>query len=74
MVNNNGLKMPMMHRHTLKVLKPAPSFNEGDTIVCFIAAYDNGRYAVFTASFVRVDNYHVFESLDELNEHFEEQL
>lgn len=64
--------VPVMHPHLLKVLKPAPTFPQGKEIKCFIAEYDNKRYAVFTASFVRVDNYHVFESLDELNEHFEE--
>lgn len=65
---------PVMHRHNLLVKKSAPTFEEGQTITCWIAKYDHGRYAVFTASFIEVPNYHVFDSEDQLHEHFEEQL
>lgn len=64
--------MPVMYKHSLLVKKSAPSFKEGDTVLCFIAKYDNDRYCVFTASFIRIDHYHVFESEQELHEHFEE--
>lgn len=72
--NGKQAPMPVMHKHKLKVLKSAPTFNEGDTVLCFIAKYDHGRYCVFTASFIRIDQYHVFDSEDQLHEHFEEQL
>lgn len=64
--------LPVMHPRLLRVLKPAPTFEVGKEIKCFISEYANKRYAVFTASFVRVDNYHVFDSEQELHEHFEE--
>lgn len=65
---------PVMHRHQLLVIKSAPGgFREGETVICFIAKYDNDRYCVFTASFIKIDQYHVFESEAELHEHFEEQ-
>lgn len=70
--NGKNPPTPVMHKHSLKVLKSAPTFNEGDTVLCFIAKYDNGRYCVFTASFVRIDHYHVFDSENQLHEHFEE--
>lgn len=70
--NGKQAPMPVMHKHELLVLKSSPSFEEGQKVVCFIAKYDNGRYCVFTASFIRIDHYHVFNSLDDLNEHFEE--
>lgn len=64
--------VPIMHPHLLRVTKAAPTFEVGKEIKCYITEYDNKRYAVFTASFIRVDNYHVFESEKELHEHFEE--
>lgn len=64
--------VPIMHPHLLRVKKEAPSFEVGKEIKCFIAEYDNRRFAVFTASFVRVDNYHVFDSEQELHDHFDE--
>lgn len=64
--------LPVMHPHLLRVTKQAPTFPIGKEIKCFIAEYDNKRYAVFTASFMRVDNYHVFDSEQELHDHFEE--
>lgn len=71
---NNGEIVPVMFRHTLLVTKDAPSFKKGETIQCFIAKYDNGRYCVWTASFIDIPNYHVFESEKELHEHFDENL
>lgn len=65
--------MPVMWRHVLVVTKDAPSFKKGETVTCFIAKYDHGRYCVFTASFIRIDHYHVFESEQEMHDHFEEQ-
>lgn len=64
--------VPIMHPHLLRVKKAAPSFEVGKEIKCFVAEYDNKRFAVFTASFVRVDNYHVFGSEQELHDHFDE--
>lgn len=64
--------VPMMHQHFLKVKKEAPTFKVGDEIKCFIAEYENNRYCVFTASFIRVPNYHVFNSEQELHDHFDE--
>ena len=72
MTTQNGIPWPVMHQDNLRVVKDAPTFKEGDTITCFIARYDRGRYAVFTASFISVPNYHVFNSEQELHEHFEE--
>lgn len=73
--NGKQPPMPVMHKHVLMVLKSAPgNFNEGETVTCYIAKYDNNRYCVFTASFIRIDHYHVFDSENELHEHFEEQL
>lgn len=64
--------VPVMHPHLLKVKKSTPTFEVGKEIKCFIAEYDKKRYCVFTASFIRVDNYHVFESEQELHDHFDE--
>lgn len=66
--------VPTMHKHHLTCLKEAPSFPEGQTGDYFIAKYDHGRICVFTASFIRVDQYHVFASEQELHEHFEESV
>lgn len=66
--------VPVMRTHLLKVLKNAPSFTEGETIKCYIAEYTNSRFCVWTASFIHIPNYHVFDSLNQLHEHFEEQL
>jgi hypothetical protein len=72
-VSEEKQPMPVMYKHSLTVKKSAPGgFNEGDTILCFIARYDNNRYCVFTASFIRIDHYHVFDSEEQLHEHFEE--
>lgn len=65
--------VPVMHKHQLTVKKSAPgNFNEGDAISCYITKYDNNRFCVSTASFIRIDHYHVFESEQELHEHFDE--
>lgn len=71
-VSHNGALVPFMHRHDLTVKKSAPTFDEGESVSCYIVRYDNERYAVFTASGVNNTKYHVFESLDELHEHFDE--
>lgn len=63
---------PVMHRHNLKCIKSAPGFPEGTTGYFFIARYDNDRYCVFTASFISINNYHVFDSEQDLHDHFEE--
>lgn len=70
---NDELPMPVMWKHTLLVVKDAPSFNKGETVTCYIAKYDGGRYCVFTASFIEIDQYHVFQSEQDLHDHFEEQ-
>jgi hypothetical protein len=64
--------VPTMHKHQLKCLRTAPSFNAGESGIYYIAQYDNGRFCVFTASFIKIDQYHVFNSEQELHEHFEE--
>lgn len=64
--------MPVMHKHRLTCIKDAPNFPTGTTGDFYIAKYDNGRYCVFTASFIRIDNYHVFASEQELHDTFEE--
>lgn len=72
--NGKQPPMPVMHKHQLTVKKSAPgNFNEGDQVSCYIAKYDNNRFCVFTASFIRIDHYHVFESEQELHDHFDEQ-
>lgn len=73
-INTKEGLTPVMHKHSLLVLKTIKEFEEGQTVLCYIARYDNNRYCVFTASFIRIDHYHVFESEKELHEHFEEQL
>lgn len=71
-VIQNGQRNPVMHFHNLYVKKSAPTFEEGETVGCYIAKYDNDRYAVFSASGATKTKYHVFESLEELHEHFDE--
>jgi hypothetical protein len=71
-VNQNGRPVPVMHVHPLECLKPAPTFNVGETVLCYIAKYDNNRYAVFSSSGYKETKYHVFESEQELHEHFQE--
>jgi hypothetical protein len=72
-INTKEGPTPVMHRHSLRVLKDAPGgFKRDANIICLIAKYDNGRYCVFTASFIKIDHYHVFDSLEELHETFEE--
>lgn len=72
-VNTKEGLMPIMHKHTLLVKKSsAGNFNENDTVTCYIAKYDHGRYCVFTASFIRIDHYHVFDSEQELHDTFDE--
>lgn len=65
--------LPVMPRHHLKVIKETSNFIEGTTLIVFIAKYDNGRYGVMTASYMGpTEHYKVFQSADELHEHFEE--
>jgi hypothetical protein len=71
-INTKEGPTPIMHKHKLKCLKDAPSFESGKEGEYWIAEYDNGRFCVFTASFILVDQYHVFNSEQELHEHFEE--
>jgi hypothetical protein len=74
-VNTKEGPSPIMHKHSLLVKKDAPGgFNSGDTVLCFICQYDGGRYCVFTASFIRIDHYHVFDSEQELHDTFDENL
>lgn len=68
----NGRITPIQHSHNLKCKKSAPTFDEGETVLCSIMKYDNGRYAVFSSSGVSKSKYHVFESVEELHEHFDE--
>lgn len=72
MVTTNGWSQPLMHRHVLTVKKSAPTFNLGESVNCYIAKYDNDRFAVFSSSGVQNTKYHVFESEAELHEHFDE--
>lgn len=68
----NGKIMPVMRKHSLRVIKEAPSFPEGETIDCYIALYSGGRYCVWDSSWGLITNYHVFDSEDQLHEHFDE--
>lgn len=71
-INTKEGPVPIMHKHRMTCLKDAPSFTSGETGDYYIARYDGLRYCVFTASFIRIDSYHVFESEKDLHEHFEE--
>lgn len=68
----NGHIVPVMHVHKLRCIKSAPTFDEGEMTECYITKNDNGRYAVFTTSGVKKTKYHVFQSENDLHEHFEE--
>lgn len=68
----NGVQMPVMNRHNLRVVKSAPNFKEAETVECFICRYANGRFAVWDSTWMNTNKYHVFQSEAELHEHFEE--
>jgi len=71
MVSDGKSVRPFMHVHNLTVKKNAPTFAEGENVNCYIAEYDNGRFAVFSSSGVQNTKYHVFDSETELHEHFD---
>lgn len=68
----NAERLPMMFRHSLKVIKPCPNFEMDETVSCFIAKYDGGRYAVWDSTWKQTNKYHVFNSEQELHDTFEE--
>jgi hypothetical protein len=74
MTSTNGIISPKLHPHQLTVIKEAPTFKIGESLICYIAEYDNNRFAVFSASGVQNTKYHVFESEDALHEYFEESV
>lgn len=63
--------LPTMWTHILKVKKDATPFQEGETVTCYIAEYDNKRFAVWDFSYQHHNKYKVF-SFDELNDTFDE--
>lgn len=69
----DGSFSPVMWRHNLQVILPFCSFVPGDTVTCFIAEYDNNRYAVWDVDFRHHNNYKVF-SEEELHATFNERL
>ena len=71
-ISSNGQVQPVMREHRLSVKKNAPSFKKGTTVTCYIAKYDNGRFCVWDSSWTSQTNYHVFDSLTELNNTFDE--
>jgi len=71
-INGQKVVNPVMHYHKLSCKKSAPTFNEGESYGCYITSYAGGRFAVFTHSGVSKTSYHVFESEQELHNHFDE--
>lgn len=67
----NGQLVPAMYRHSLKCIKSSKQFNEGETTSCYIAKYDNDRFAVWDTGWNNHNKYEVFPE-DKLHEHFEE--
>lgn len=68
----NGRPWPMMRKHNLTVKKAAPNFDEGEKVECFIAKYLDGKYAVWASTWKPTNKYHVFNSEQELHDHFDE--
>lgn len=68
----SGEGIPVAHTHNLKCTKAAPTFKAGETVRCYITEMSTGRYAVFSTSGVCSTQYHVFDSEQELHDHFEE--
>lgn len=60
-------------QHKLKCLKEVAKFLPGITYTCYIQKMTSGdkRYMVYTSSGIET-KYHVFESKEEIEDHFEE--
>lgn len=63
---------PVMHRHILKCNQTTGTFTDGETVTCFVAKFQDGRFAVWDVDFHHHNKYEVFKEED-LHACFEEQ-
>lgn len=69
--DTNGALVPTMVVHKLQATKDTRSFKSGETDDCYIAKMTDGRFQVFTASFMETKHHEVFSEKD-LHESFNE--
>ena len=55
---------PVMHQHTLVCRQTTGTFTDGETVKCFVAEYENKRFAVWDADFHHHNKYEVFSEED----------
>lgn len=68
----DGSFAPVMHQHKLLVNEDAGPFKKDSIVTCFIAEYDNERFAVWDTDWHFHDRYKVFNKED-LHRIFSEQ-
>lgn len=71
--DTNGNLVPYMRVHKLQATKKTRTFSEDEIDDCYIAKMTDGRFQVFTASFMETKHHEVFTEKD-LHESFNEIL